>query len=141
MASEIRRKKLRNGLTILTERMPDVRSVCIGIWLKKGSRDESPRHNGISHFIEHLVFKGTERRSAREIALAMDTVGGQIDAFTSKEYTCFYAKVLDEHLDVALELLADIVQRPLFDPLELERERPNPRELFSQLRRQLVATD
>ena len=119
----IRKAKLPNGLTLLTESMPDVRSVSIGVWLRRGSRDEAARLNGISHFIEHLVFKGTERRSAREIALAMDTVGGQIDAFTSKEYTCFYAKVLDEHLDVALELLADIVQRPLFDPLELERER------------------
>jgi len=123
MPSEIRRRKLDNGLTVLTERMPDVRSVCIGIWLKKGSRDEAKRLNGISHFIEHLVFKGTENRSARELALAMDSIGGQMDAFTSKEYTCFYAKVLDEHLPVTIELLSDIVQRPLFDPVELERER------------------
>ena len=123
MASEIRRRKLKNGLTILTEKMPDVRSVCIGIWLKKGSRDEAKRFNGISHFIEHLVFKGTENRSARELALAMDSIGGQMDAFTSKEYTCFYAKVLDEHLPETIDLLADIVQRPLFDPVELERER------------------
>lgn len=123
MASEIRRRKLDNGLTVLTERMPDVRSVCIGIWLKKGSRHEASRVNGISHFIEHLVFKGTKNRSARELALAMDSIGGQMDAFTSKEYTCFYATVLDEHLPVTLEILADIVQRPLFDPVELERER------------------
>jgi len=123
VASEIRRRKLRNGLTVLTERMPDVRSVCVGVWLRKGSRDETKRVNGISHFIEHLVFKGTENRSARELALAMDSIGGQMDAFTSKEYTCFYATVLDEHLPVAIEILADIVQRPLFDPVELERER------------------
>ena len=110
-------------MTVLTERMPDVRSVCIGVWLKKGSRDEAKRLNGISHFIEHLVFKGTENRSAREMALEMDSIGGQMDAFTSKEYTCFYAKVLDQHLPAAIDLLADIVQRPLFDPVELERER------------------
>jgi predicted Zn-dependent peptidase len=103
--------------------MPDVRSVSIGVWLKRGSRDEPARLNGISHFIEHLVFKGTTKRNAREIALIMDSVGGQMDAFTSKEYTCFYAKVLDEHLPIAIDLLGDIVQRPLFDSTELERER------------------
>jgi predicted Zn-dependent peptidase len=119
----IRKEVLANGLSLLTESMPDVRSVCIGIWLRRGSRNELKKLNGISHFIEHLVFKGTEDRSAREIALTMDSVGGQMDAFTSKEYTCFYAKVLDEHLPVAIDLLADIVQRPLFAPDELERER------------------
>ena len=119
----IRKEVLDNGLTLLTESMPQVRSVTIGVWLRRGSRDEPARLNGISHFIEHLVFKGTENRTAREIALSMDSVGGQIDAFTSKEYTCFYAKVLDQHLDEAVDLLADIVQRPLFDPEELERER------------------
>jgi predicted Zn-dependent peptidase len=119
----IRKDKLDNGLIVLTESMPDVRSVSIGVWLRRGSRNEAARVNGISHFIEHLVFKGTQTRTAREIALEMDTVGGQMDAFTSKEYTCFYSKVLDEHQDVATELLADIVQRPLFDPTELERER------------------
>ena len=119
----IRKERLANGLLLLTESMPDVRSVSIGVWLRLGSRNEPERLNGISHFIEHLVFKGTQKRSARQIALEMDSVGGQIDAFTSKEYTCFYAKVLDEHVPVAIDLLADIVQRPLFDPTELERER------------------
>jgi predicted Zn-dependent peptidase len=119
----IRKDKLANGLTLITESMPDVRSVCIGIWLRRGSRNEPAKVNGISHFIEHLVFKGTESRTAREIALAMDSVGGQMDAFTSKEYTCFYSKVLDEHLPLAVDLLSDIVQRPRFDPVELERER------------------
>lgn len=114
---------LPNGLKLITETMPDVRSVCLGVWLRQGSRNEPADLNGISHFIEHLVFKGTQTRSARDIALAVDSVGGQMDAFTSKEYTCFYAKVLDEHLDVAVDLLADIVQRPKFDPDELERER------------------
>ena len=111
------------GLRLITETMPDVRSVSLGVWLRQGSRDEPAELNGISHFIEHLVFKGTETRSAREIALAMDSVGGQMDAFTSKEYTCFYAKVLDEHVPVAVELLSDIVRRPKFDPEDLERER------------------
>jgi len=119
----IRKTRLDNGLTLLSESMPQVRSVTIGVWLRQGSRHESRKVNGISHFIEHLVFKGTESRTARDIALAMDSVGGQMDAFTSKEYTCFYAKVLDEHLEEAIDLLADIVQRPLFDPEELERER------------------
>jgi len=103
----IRKQTLDNGLTLLTESMPQ----------------EAARVNGISHFIEHLVFKGTENRTAREISLAMDSVGGQIDAFTSKEYTCFYAKVLDVHLEETVDLLADIVQRPLFDADEIERER------------------
>ncbi|MDH3627037.1 MAG: insulinase family protein [Acidobacteriota bacterium] len=119
----IRRKKFASGLTLLTESIPHVRSVCVGVWLRRGSRHEAARVNGISHFIEHLVFKGTRNRSARDIALQMDSVGGQMDAFTSKEYTCFYAKVLDEHLDVAVNLLADIVQNPLFDADEVERER------------------
>ncbi len=119
----IRKERLANGITVLTESMPQVRSVSLGVWLRRGSRHEAAAQNGASHFIEHLVFKGTENRTAREIALAMDSVGGQMDAFTSKEYTCFYAKVLDEHLPVAVDLLADIVQRPLFDPTELERER------------------
>jgi predicted Zn-dependent peptidase len=119
----IRKYTLDNGLTVLAETMPHVRSVAIGVWLRRGSRDEPPRLNGISHFIEHLVFKGTEGRSARDIALAMDSIGGQMDAFTSKEYTCFYAKVLDEHLEEVVDLLADIVQRPLFDADEIERER------------------
>ena len=119
----IRKELLPNGLTLLTESMPDVRSVTIGVWLRRGSRDETARLNGISHFIEHLVFKGTRNRSAREIALSMDSVGGQIDAMTSKEYTCFYAKVLDQHLAEAVDLLGDIVQNPLFDAGELERER------------------
>ncbi|HXV76584.1 MAG TPA: pitrilysin family protein [Candidatus Polarisedimenticolaceae bacterium] len=119
----IRKTTFENGLTLLTESMPDVRSVCLGVWLRRGSRDEPAAINGISHFIEHLVFKGTDSRSARDIALEMDAIGGQMDAFTSKEYTCFYAKVLDEHLDGAVELLADVVQNPAFDPRELERER------------------
>ena len=119
----IRKETLRNGITLLTEGMPHVRSVTIGVWLRRGSRHEPASLNGASHFIEHLVFKGTENRSAREIALAVDSIGGQMDAFTSKEYTCFYAKVLDDHVKDAVDLLSDIVLRPLFDAQELERER------------------
>ena len=119
----IRKELLANGITVLAESMPDVRSVSLGVWLRRGSRHETPSLNGVSHFLEHLVFKGTESRSSREIALAMESVGGQMDAFTAKEYTCFYAKVLDQHLPTAIDLLSDIVRRPLFDPVELERER------------------
>ena len=119
----IRKDILPNGITLLTEQMPHVRSVTIGIWLRRGSRDEPPSLSGASHFIEHLVFKGTQTRSSRDIALAVDSIGGQMDAFTSKEYTCFYAKVLDDHVVDAVELLSDIVLRPLFDATELERER------------------
>jgi len=119
----IRREVLPNGLTLLTEAMPNIRSVCLGVWLKQGSRHETEAENGISHFIEHLLFKGTERRSAQEIAKIIDGVGGQCDAFTSKEYTCFYARVLDEHLGVAFDLLADIVLHPRFEPDLIEKER------------------
>jgi predicted Zn-dependent peptidase len=119
----IRKETLPNGITLLTEHMPHVRSVTLGVWLRRGSRHEPVSLNGASHFIEHLVFKGTETRSARDIALAVDSIGGQMDAFTSKEYTCFYAKVLDDHVSDAVDLLSDIVLRPLFDAKELERER------------------
>ena len=105
----IKKEILSNGLTVITENMPNVRSISLGVWLKKGSRHEKIDENGISHFIEHLLFKGTESKSVHEIALIIDSIGGQIDAFTSKEYTCFYSKVLDEHFPIALELLSDIV--------------------------------
>jgi predicted Zn-dependent peptidase len=121
--TRIRKDRLANGITVLTERIPHVRSVSLGVWLRSGSRHEPAPMNGISHFIEHLVFKGTATRTARDIALAVDSIGGQIDAFTTKEYTCFYAKVLDTHLADAVELLADIVRNPKFDAEELERER------------------
>ncbi|MFQ5766405.1 MAG: M16 family metallopeptidase [Acidobacteriota bacterium] len=119
----IRESRLENGLTLLTEDMPDLRSVAVGVWLRLGSRHEEARVNGICHFIEHLVFKGTERRTAREIAQAIDGVGGQMDAFTSRESTCFFLRVLDEHLDLALDLLADIVLHPRFAPEDIEKER------------------
>jgi predicted Zn-dependent peptidase len=123
MPSTIQRNVLPNGLTLLTESMPNIRSVSLGVWLNQGSRHETEAENGISHFIEHLLFKGTEKRSAQEIAKTIDRFGGQCDAFTSKEYTCFYGRVLDEKLPVAFDLLADIVLHPRFEPEHIEKER------------------
>src|SRR5437762_4738976 len=105
----IRKTVLSNGLTILTEAMPHIKSVSLGVWLKKGSRHENEVDNGISHFIEHLVFKGNKTRSAHDIALVIDKLGGQVDAFTGKEYTCFYFRALDEYLPVAMALVTVIV--------------------------------
>lgn len=118
-----RKEVLPNGLTILAEEMPNIRSVTLGVWLRQGSRHERAGENGISHFIEHLLFKGTERRTAADIAKTIDSIGGQCDAFTSKEYTCFYARVLDDHLPIAVDLLSDIVLHPKFDPQNIEKER------------------
>ncbi|HVR70762.1 MAG TPA: pitrilysin family protein [Vicinamibacteria bacterium] len=114
---------LPNGLTLITEAMPHVRSVTIGIWLKRGSRHESPDRSGISHFIEHMVFKGTKSRSAERIASEVDQIGGHMDAFTAKEYAAFHLKVLDEHLPIAVEILGDILLHPLFDPAEMTKEK------------------
>jgi predicted Zn-dependent peptidase len=118
-----RKKVLDNGLTVLTEEIAHVRSVAIGIWIARGSRHERPEEGGLAHFIEHMVFKGTERRSQARIAQEMDEIGGQTDAFTSHEYAGFHAKVLGEHVPRAVDLLSDIVLAPLFDSEELERER------------------
>lgn len=114
---------LDNGIRVVSHEMPDNRSVSLGIWVENGSRHESTEENGISHFIEHLLFKGTERRSAAQIAEEMDAVGGIINAFTSKENTCYYAKVLDENLPLAIDLLTDIFLHSSFDAEEIERER------------------
>ncbi len=119
----IKKSLLDNGLTLVTESMPHVRSVAVGVWLRRGSRHEHSAKGGISHFIEHMVFKGTSRRTQAEIAQEMDAIGGQTDAFTAKEYASFNAKVLDEHLPQVVDLLADIVLDPSFDEEELERER------------------
>ena len=112
-----------NGLTLVTEAMPHVRSVAIGVWLKRGSRHETPEQAGISHFIEHMVFKGTRNRSAEAIASQVDSIGGHMDAFTAKEYASFHLKVLDEHAPLAVDILADIVMNPLFDPSEMTKEK------------------
>ena len=119
----LERETLPDGLTLLFEDVPGVRSVSIGVWLRIGSCHEPERLSGICHFIEHLVFKGTKTRTARDINLLTDRIGGNVDAFTSKEETCFYARVLDDHLPLAVDLLADIVRAPRFDAEELERER------------------
>ena len=114
---------LDNGIRILSEEMPNTRSASLGIWVENGSRHESRHQNGISHFVEHLLFKGTERRSAARIAEEMDAVGGVLNAFTAKEYTCYYGKVLDENLPLAIDLLTDIFLHSIFDREEIERER------------------
>jgi len=119
----IRRQKLPNGLTVITEQMQHIRSASIGIWLQTGSRDEDPEWNGISHFIEHMVFKGTKHRTAEEIARQVDSIGGNMDAFTAKECICFNVKVLDEHVPTALDILSDLVLNPNFDPADIARER------------------
>ncbi|MBN2469045.1 MAG: insulinase family protein [Deltaproteobacteria bacterium] len=114
---------LSNGTRVVTERIPHVRSVSIGIWVKTGSRDEKKNENGISHFIEHMLFKGTRKRTALDIAKEIDAVGGVINASTGREYTNFYAKVLDKDFDVAVDLLSDIFLNSKFSPHEIERER------------------
>ncbi|MDE1178424.1 MAG: pitrilysin family protein [Edaphobacter sp.] len=114
---------LDNGLIVLTESIPHVRSVSMGAWIGSGSRDEEAAVNGISHFVEHMVFKGTTSRSARQIAREVDTIGGNLDAFTSKETVCFNIKSLDEHTTEALDVLSDLVLHPTFDPTELAREK------------------
>ena len=119
----IQKKVLPNGLTVITEFMPHVRSVSLGIWLATGSRQEKPDRNGICHFIEHMVFKGTRSRTAEQIARSMDSVGGHLDAFTAKECVNFSTMVLDEHLPLAFDVLSDLVLNPLFSPEDILRER------------------
>jgi len=118
----IRKTVLPNGLLILTESMPHLRSVSMGAWIGSGSRDEAPEVNGVSHFVEHMVFKGTTSRSAQQIAREVDTIGGNRDAFTGKEMVCFNIKVLDENVLPALDVLSDLVLHPTFTPEELARE-------------------
>lgn len=119
----IEQTTLPNGLVVVTEFMPHVRSVSAGIWLRSGSRSEAAELSGISHFIEHMLFKGTTRRSAEAIAREVDSVGGMVDAFTAKEMTCFNTRVLDEHLETVFDVLADMVLDPQFPPEEIDRER------------------
>ena len=119
----IRRTVLPSGLIVLTERMEHVRSVAMGVWMRAGSRHEVPELNGISHFVEHMVFKGTRSRSAQRIAREVDAIGGNLDAFTGKETVCFNIKVLDEHVPTALDVLSDLVLNPVFASEEIARER------------------
>jgi predicted Zn-dependent peptidase len=122
-STAIARTELPSGLRVLTERMPGVRSVTFGIWAGVGSRDETPAQAGASHYLEHLLFKGTPRRSATDIAEQMDAIGGEHNAFTSKEYTCFYARTLDRDLPLAVDVLADMVRSSIMAPADVDAER------------------
>jgi predicted Zn-dependent peptidase len=120
--SDVQKQALPNGLTVITECMAAVRSVSLGIWVRTGSRQETEAENGVTHFLEHMVFKGTKSRSAEEIARAADSIGGHLDAFTAKECTNFSIKVLDEHVDRGFEMLADLVKNPLLRPEHIAKE-------------------
>ena len=119
----IKRYTCQNGVRIVLENIPTVRSVAIGVWIGTGSRNENVQNNGVSHFLEHMFFKGTKTRTAREIAESFDSIGGQVNAFTSKEYTCYYAKVLDDNAKYALDVLADMFFHSTFDEEELKKEK------------------
>ncbi|WP_324667683.1 M16 family metallopeptidase [Geochorda subterranea] len=122
MPSTIRKTVLDNGVRIVTESVDDLRSTALSIWVDVGSRDEGPEEQGICHFIEHMMFKGTERLSAREIAERIDAIGGQLNAFTTKEQTCYYARVLGEHVPEAVDLLADMLLGSRMDPADVAKE-------------------
>ena len=115
--------RLSNGLRVVIEKIDYVRSVSVGLWIENGSRNETVENNGISHFIEHMLFKGTNNRTAKELAEVIEDVGGQINAFTGKEATCFYIKLLDSHLELALEVLSDMLFNSKFSEEEIEREK------------------
>ncbi len=121
--SVVYRTVLPGGLRVITESLPAVRSASCGIWAGVGSRDEDVRHAGATHYLEHLLFKGTARRSALDISAAIDAVGGELNAFTAKEYTCYYARVLDADLPLAINVLSDMVTGSLLEPNEVEAER------------------
>src|SRR5438046_7750171 len=122
MIDQVQTTRLSNGLTILTERMPGLRSISFGIWVRRGSRHESPALNGICHFIEHAVFKGSARRTAKQIATESDRLGGLLDAYTAHEITGFALKVVDTALPQAFDLLADMIRNPRFEESDLKRE-------------------
>ena len=120
---DIEMTTLPNGVRVITEAMPHVRSISVGIWIGTGSRRENSEQNGISHFIEHMLFKGTTHRSAEDIARSVDSVGGNLDAFTAKELVCFNTKVLDQHLPLAFDVLADLVLNPAFRDEDIDKEK------------------
>ena len=126
--SEFRKSVLPSGITLLTERMPDRGSIAVGVWVRCGARDEPQARLGISHFIEHMMFKGTERRDARQIAQSLESIGGHLDAFTAREQVCYYARALSEHLPEVVDVLADIVCRSRFHDAEIEKEKSVVRE-------------
>src|ERR1700746_3322879 len=119
----VSRTVLPGGLRVVTETLPAVRSVALGIWVGVGSRDEDVRHEGATHYLEHLLFKGTKRRTALDISAEMDAVGGEMNAFTTKEYTCYYARVLDADLPLATDILSDMVTSSLISPQDVDAER------------------
>ena len=119
----VRENRLSNGVRVYGEYLPDMRSVTIGIWAKAGSVMETQEQNGISHYIEHMLFKGTERRGYQQIAAEIDNIGGQANAFTAKEMTCYYVKVMDERLSVATDVLCDMFCHSVFDAKEMEKEK------------------
>src|SRR6185369_13671226 len=120
---DVQRTKLKNGLVVASEKVSHVRSVSFGVFLRSGSRHESTDQHGLTHFIEHALFKGTRKRTALQIAAEADTLGGNLDAFTGREIVGFYDKVIDQRLPQAVELIADLVTSPTFDPIELNKER------------------
>src|SRR5438477_4441064 len=123
LGGAVRRTVLPNGLRILTEPVPAMRSVSVGIWVDVGSRDEAPALAGASHFLEHLLFKGTKRRSALDISAQIEAVGGETNAFTTKEYTCYYARVLDADLPLAVDVMCDLVTDSVLAEADVETER------------------
>jgi predicted Zn-dependent peptidase len=120
---QYRKTVLPNGIRVVTEEIPYVRSVSIGVWVNVGSRDEDNGNNGITHFIEHMLFKGTVRYTNQQIARSLESVGGYLNAFTTKEHTCFYARILDEHLPKAIDVISDLVLAPVFEKKEIEKEK------------------
>ena len=116
-------RTLDNGIRVALESISYVRSISFGIWVKNGSRNELPQENGVSHYIEHMMFKGTKSRTARQIAEEMDALGGQINAYTTKEYTCYHTRVLDKHIDRALDVMSDMLLHPLIAQEEVQKER------------------
>ena len=124
METPVNKTVLSNGIRVLTKSIPQVRSVSMGVWVDVGARDETPDESGLSHFIEHMIFKGTQKRSAYQIAKEFDAIGGQTNAFTSMESTCYHAKVIDSHVGTMVDILSDIFLNSVFDDMEVERERP-----------------
>lgn len=118
----INTKTYPNGLTLVYDQMPFVNTICFGVWVKNGSRNETLSTNGISHFIEHMLFKGTSKRSAKDIASEMDAIGGQMNAFTSKEYTCYYARTLSTHIEKSIDIISDMFLNSLFDEADIKKE-------------------
>lgn len=128
-----RKSVLSNGVRIVSEHIPTVRSVSVGLWVDVGSRDEKSEKSGISHFLEHMVFKGTRRRNMRQIAQSIESIGGYLNAFTTKEHTCFYARVLDEHIEKAVDVISDLVKEPTFNPKEITKEKSVVLEELKQM--------